>query len=216
MLGVQLDSLAGVFEGWKVIISVKGEGLGGCDSIKSSSTEWAPEWEAEELLKSGDADLECGCVSKVQFEWGGRPGSVSETEEEATAPKQTEAKLVSVRTSLQDRAFRVTAEVSEEREIRFNSVWDSKNTVALIDGWMTSMSSGSEFPCSDRGQNGSSTCRNTRVILLHTRYEGGQTQTPIQRTRASRKPREKHLATLILPQQDQSRQVMFVTCNQSQ
>lgn len=214
MGGVQLDSLSGILQGWIVIISVKGGGLGGCDSVESSSTEWAPEWESERLIKSGEADPECGCGAEVQFGRGGRPASASEKEEAAMALKGTEAKLVSVRTVQQDRSFCVAAEDSEEKEQELNSVWDSKSTVGVLAGWMTSTSSGSEY----RGQNGSSTCRNTRVILLHTRY-GRQTQTPIQRTRTSRKPREEKTGNIrlwILLQQDQSRPVISVTCNHTQ
>lgn len=217
MLGGQLDSLAAFLEGWIVIISVKGGGLGGCDSVESSSTEWAPEWESERLLKSGEADPECGCGSEVQLAkegGGGRPASVSEKEEESMALKGTKAILVSVRIAQQDRSFCVAAEDLGEREKGLDSVWVSKSTVALLAGWMTSTSSWSESPCSDRGQNGSSTCRNIRVNLRHTRY-GGQTQTPREPGQAGSQERKK-VATLILLQQDPSCPVMSVTCNPTQ
>lgn len=189
MIGEQLLSSAGIWEGWIVIISVKGGGLDGCDSVESSSTDWAPDWESERLLKSGEADAECGCGSGEKFGRGGRgrPAPVSEKEAAAMAVKGTGAITVSARTALQDRAFGVAAE--EGREQGFNFVCEGKSSVALLAGWMTSTSSRSELSCSDRGQNGSSTCRNTRVIILRTRY-GGQTQSPIQRPWTSRKSRE--------------------------
>lgn len=85
------------------------------------------------MIKSGEADPECGC--EVQFgRGGGRPASVSEKEEEAMALKGTKVILVSVRTAQQDRSFCVAAEDSEEREQGLNSVWDSKSTVALLAG----------------------------------------------------------------------------------
>lgn len=125
-------------------------------------------------------------------------------EEDATAVKGTRLISVSVTTTSQDRSFCVAAEDSEEREEGFNSDWEGKNNVALLAGWMTSTSSGSEFSCSDREQNGSSTCRNTRVITLHTSY-GEQTQTPIQRAPTSRSQERRKLVALILLDQGQSR-----------
>lgn len=151
---------------------------------------------SEGLLKSGETDTEHGCEAEEQFGrrggGGGSTDSASEKEGEAMAVRGTETMSVSVRKVLQDRSLCVGDEESEGRGLEFNSVCEAINTVALLVGRLTSSSSGSEFSCSDRGQNGSSTCRNTRVIILQTGHNA-RTHTLHTECKHPRKTKYKHI-----------------------
>lgn len=148
--------------------------LGGPDWVcggmhESFSTESAPGWGSDWPLESRRADTMHGCERGVQSDRGGGD-SEAEWEGEATTVKGTEGASDTVREVVQDRSLCVGGEESEGRGLEFNSVSEIMNTVLLLGGWLTSSSSGSEYSCSDRGQNGSRTCRNTRGIILQTRH----------------------------------------------
>lgn len=60
-------------------------------------------------------------------------------------------------------SFCVGGDTSRGREAEFKSVGKDGGTVALKAGRLISSSSGSQCSCSDWGQNGSRTCRNTKA-----------------------------------------------------
>lgn len=164
------------------IISTQEWELGGSDRVcvgESSWTESAAGWGSEGLLESVGTDTELGCEEEVESDrggvGGGRSDPASEREGEATVKGTgTETASVSVTEVAGDWSLCVGAKESEGRGGEFNSVCEVINIVVLLAWWLTSTSSGSELSCSNSGQNGSSTCRNTRGIILQTRHSRQQ------------------------------------------
>lgn len=175
MFTVQLDSSDGTLETGAGFTPINGWVLGESDWVwgwrrESSSAGRSPERASEGLEESGETDTKHGCKAEAQSgREEGRTDSASEKEAEAVRVGGAEATPVSVGEVLWGGTLCAGDEESEERGRQFNSVCEPVNTVALPVGWSAPSSSGSKFSCSDRGQNGSSTCRNTKVITLQTR-----------------------------------------------
>lgn len=156
-------------QGWES----DGLGLGCGGSHDSWRTESGPKWESERLTESGATGTKFGCEAEAQSDRGAEREETSASafsrEEWFRAGRETETATVSTSRGEQDSSLRVGEEESEGRWVAFNSVSEVMLTVALC-GSVTSSSSWSEVSCSDRGQNGSSTCRNIRGITLRTEH----------------------------------------------
>lgn len=112
--------------------------------------------------QSGETVAAHCCEAEVEFgkrggEREGEEGGVAQSASETEGIRRTDTMSASL-------SLCVGGDESRGREAEFKSVGKGGGTVALTAGRLISSSSGSPNSCSDIGQNGSRTCRNTRAV----------------------------------------------------
>lgn len=137
---------------------------------ESFSSGRAPVWGCEEMLESETTDIKHGWEEEVHPDkgGGGETDSASGKEREVWSVGRKGTASFSVWDSVPDRCLWAMEEVSDGRGLGVSSLCGVIIKLVLQDDWLTSSSSSSKSFCSAGGQNGSSTCWNTRNITPKT------------------------------------------------